>query len=519
MGRDPDVKEIPYLWIDAISVNQQNHFKKKEAIFKMNQIYEMASYILAVPDLHYEDIKKNTANKEIMDLIYKYNYIIHNEIYNHSAINNKKNTIKSTSNPTQHSNNYHSSITQKLIQKNRIHENDEVIKEMDEVIKENEELKKEKKEDELRKAYQFLAYLLHDWSNRTWVISEYQMAREKYIKYGTPLKYIFISLLWKENYFLIYKPFFSYNFNDQYSRESKMVYKEPHLSYNEVDDISKFNRFLKTKFIQHSYINMMVGSYASRNEDRFFAILPLWKKYNHLVKDIANWNITNMTSVKLKLYEILSDDGDKDDKDDENDEDDEDHVGNLWEMARLLYKSFIYIGKPILPSFATSHHPHANIGELDNTTFVCNQVIDYYSEWDDDEIKEFIEDYYIMEERSIFKQNLISIQFNKEYCYLSIKANEYVLFNASSYTFSQKELSKYSLVEDDLKIIYIPYFTYDVYKYCNSFPIDRSYPLLSGVHLIGNMKMNRWILHQLFRRERHEQYTFCCSNDYTFNVY
>ncbi|CAO3637480.1 unnamed protein product [Cunninghamella blakesleeana] len=39
IGNDPDLKEIDYLWVDAISVDQHNHARKKETILKMNQIY------------------------------------------------------------------------------------------------------------------------------------------------------------------------------------------------------------------------------------------------------------------------------------------------------------------------------------------------------------------------------------------------------------------------------------------------------------------------------------------------
>ncbi|CAO3652114.1 unnamed protein product [Cunninghamella blakesleeana] len=68
---ESDLKDIPYLWIDAMSVDQQNKEGKKEAILKMNQTYEKASYILAIPDLHMEYLLTNTANREIIELIYK----------------------------------------------------------------------------------------------------------------------------------------------------------------------------------------------------------------------------------------------------------------------------------------------------------------------------------------------------------------------------------------------------------------------------------------------------------------
>ncbi|CAO3653723.1 unnamed protein product [Cunninghamella echinulata] len=79
---DPDLKEIRYLWIDAISVDQQNHEKKKETILKMTEIYKKATYILAVPDLHFRYLWNNPANKEVFEFIKKYNEVIYEEIVN-----------------------------------------------------------------------------------------------------------------------------------------------------------------------------------------------------------------------------------------------------------------------------------------------------------------------------------------------------------------------------------------------------------------------------------------------------
>lgn len=93
---------------------------------------------------------------------------------------------------------------------------------------------------------------------------------------------------------------------------------------------------------------MILNSNASRNEDRFYAILPSWKKYNHLIEDnntIPNWNITDMVLVKLKLYQITDD---------------------LWDKARLLLVYSIHIDKPIFPSFATYNDLHLHLAEKDD---------------------------------------------------------------------------------------------------------------------------------------------------------
>ncbi|KAI9300694.1 hypothetical protein BJ944DRAFT_272599, partial [Cunninghamella echinulata] len=60
---EQDLKNIQYLWIDAISINQQDYEQKKETILKMTDIYKRATYILAVPDLHYTYLQNNPANR------------------------------------------------------------------------------------------------------------------------------------------------------------------------------------------------------------------------------------------------------------------------------------------------------------------------------------------------------------------------------------------------------------------------------------------------------------------------
>lgn len=69
----------------------------------------------------------------------------------------------------------------------------------EELRENNKELRMEITENEFRKekgykkAYKFLAYIIHDWSNRTWVISKYQNAKEKCKQHETLLKCILTS--------------------------------------------------------------------------------------------------------------------------------------------------------------------------------------------------------------------------------------------------------------------------------------------------------------------------------------
>ncbi|CAO3651807.1 unnamed protein product [Cunninghamella blakesleeana] len=493
---EPDLKDIPYLWIDAISVDQQNHARKKETILKMNQIYQKASYILAVPDMHRWYLTKHPLNAEVMNLIFEHRDTIHQAI-SKSTINSLYNNPTPIVNSTQDTNNQHTSIIQLLKDK-------KMVKEIEELKREIEALKNEKKEDELKKAYKFLAFLIDDWSNRAWVVSEYQIAREKYMKHGARLKYTFTALLWSDRQRgVLPQPFFSYSFDDQNSKDSANTIVKQTLFCHNIDCISSLVVFLESRFVQRPHLNLMIDSNATRHEDRFYAMLPSWKKYSHLLENknrVPDWNIVDLPSVKITLYKILDDD-------------------DLWDKARLLYISYLYSGNPILPSFATEHRANFVVGEIDNVANAFHLALQYLSVYDN----KILEEYYYKEHKSIFKQNLMDIQFNKEQCYLAIKADEYFIFKTPSSTFSQEELTKYSLVDDeenDLKLVYIPYFTYNIPGCNHILPIgDSSIPVLSGTMIIGNMDLNRWILYQVKGCETYGPPSLCSSNDYVFNVY
>ncbi|CAO3638046.1 unnamed protein product [Cunninghamella blakesleeana] len=92
-------------------------------------------------------------------------------------------------------------------------------------------------------------------------------------------------------------------------------------TYQKVNDTKTFDRFVKERFMQRSHLDMILNSNATRNEDRFNVFLLSWNKYSHVIKNkntISRWNITDMISIRLKLYEIMNN-------------------GNLWDQAKLLY--------------------------------------------------------------------------------------------------------------------------------------------------------------------------------------
>ncbi|CAO3637238.1 unnamed protein product [Cunninghamella blakesleeana] len=520
--------DIPYLWIDAISVDQLNKEGKKKTILKMNQIYQKATYILAVPDLHKEYLLKNTANMKSMNLIEKYKETIYEEIIdikhlltdsiNDQIINSTTDSIKSSIiNPMQQQQQQYTNkdaqysfiqkfTCKKLIKKNKKleRENEELkienkktktkMKEMEMGIKEN-KLNQEK--NELKAAYQFLSYLLDDYSNRAWVISEYHIAKDKYIQHGTPLKYIFISLL---DTSLDAQPFFSYYFDDD-KRNNILTYKY-------VIDLKTFHQFVKERLMQRSHLEMMLNSNATRNEDRFNAILPSWNKYKHFIKNVSKWNISSMTSVRLKLYEILDND--------------------LWEKAKLLNASSldpIDSHEIIFPTFAND----CNVNKLkivekmsyDDVAYkeFETSTLEYISNYIDEEntarIKQLVNEYHI-NSKEIWIANLASIQFEQYNCCLFVKSNSYFIKNEVYYE-DEVEHWKYRLSlddDDEIHSVFLPFFTFAAPD-CADDP--RIYLYSSSIHLVGSTDKNKWIL--VYGKSYQYKSEHLCSNDYTFNIY
>ncbi|CAO3637556.1 unnamed protein product [Cunninghamella blakesleeana] len=492
---DNDLSNIDYLWIDAISVDQQNHTRKKETILKMNQIYQKAAYILAVPDLHWKYLLKNIGNKQVLDLMNENGEIIYNEILNNKHIStddslNSNNTNNSTNTDTtqqqpSNDNNDQYALVQKLE-----NENEKLNMEIKEI-----KLKQEK--DEIKRIYQYLAYLMDDWSKRAWVISEYYTAKEKYKLHGTPLKYWFISLLYYQKND---QPFFSYYFDDDDDDKNSKI-----LTCEDVVDHKTFNQFVKSRFKQQSHLEMILNSNTTRNEDRFNAILPSWNKYKHIIKNentVSDWKITNITSVRLKLYEIMDD---------------------LWDKATLLYACSKYHEDSILPSFSSYY----NMDKLkivekcnhDNIAYKAfeEKQLEYIRHQIDEEkvtqVEQCINEYK-MNFIPLWNENLTSIQFDRHHWCLSVKSNSYFI-KKEKYFYRDKYGSKLSLNDhDEFFSVFIPFFT-------SAIPgcIDTSsiYKYSTSIYLIGNRDKNKWMLisnRLIFYESEH-----FCSDEYTFNIY
>ncbi|KAI9301090.1 hypothetical protein BJ944DRAFT_239544 [Cunninghamella echinulata] len=392
--KEPDLKEIRYVWIDAISIDQQHHNRKKETILQMSEIYQKATYILAIPDLHLKYLYNNPANDDALRSI--------------------------------------------LLNSKTIYES--ILNGVDDISMHDNKSRK--------KAYEFLAYLVADWSNRAWVISEYQIAKEKK---GTPLKYTFMSLLLG---LINYKDvtFFSYDFDHNHHHCSTLEKSNSNgsIPYRKVDSSSKLIQFLKERFTQRLYLDILLNSKASRNEDRFNAILPSWKKYNHLIKNkntISEWNITNMTSVRLKLYEIMDD---------------------VWDKARLLYACSNYHHKLIIsPSYASQYDGnYLGLIEKDNDEFAFERYLVILSNYvlETDGKREYID--YIKSNKTefgpLFTENLIDIRLNHHHSHRQNHHDGYInvppLYGSGIYLLGDGNQNKWMLTPRKLFLLSFDYF-------------------------------------------------------------
>ncbi|CAO3633338.1 unnamed protein product [Cunninghamella echinulata] len=416
LSYEPDLNNIPYIWIDTISVDQHDHKRKKETILKMTEIYRRATYILAVPDLHLSYLWENPASRCYIRLIYKHK----NTLYPHILETNTADKQRPKSLPSS------------------------------DLLSNSNNIEKEQGQEEVRKAYEFLEYLIEDWSNRVWVISEYNIAKEKNDTLGTPLKYMFLSLLYVK------------------------------------------------KLTQRNHLEMVLTTKASRNEDRFYAILPSWSKHSHLMKNknfMSDWNITDIISVRLKLYEI----------------------SDLYDKIRLINAcSYSHpTDTPTFPTFASSFYPHyVQCNDLYQPEHVHKDYSDTLLNYllDKNDNQEYNKKYAMIKSKmpKLHMDNIIDIQLNS--ITLLIKANIYFI-RKKKIIYNQEFLSTYSLENScSLKYIFIPFFIHSISTYQHIVPDNAS-----GIFLLGNININRWILCRSY------DYTLCDytsqSDNYIFRLY
>ncbi|KAI9303241.1 hypothetical protein BJ944DRAFT_268727 [Cunninghamella echinulata] len=467
----------------------------------MSDIYKKAAYILAVPDLHFGYLKKNPLNNNILDADEKYKQAVYNDIFNNNSYSRSTDKNQIATIKRENENRPKKKKVHRLL-KQIMHSDYQSITD-DKIMRiENEDKKK---------IYQFLAYLIEDWSNRAWVISEYLIAKEKQKTQGVPLKYIFISLLHQELTF-----FFSCSFDHQHRSSFTTINTDKNNKIKpwEVDDGSKFNNFLKTVFTQRSYLSMLLVSKAARNEDKFNAILPIWDRYHHWIKGIntiSEWNITDSISVQLKLYEMMDD---------------------LWDKARLLHACSKNFSLSLLPSYVRRYQDFdLFIIEKDKVDMACEKYMSCIKEYALDTFGNNNSLQHILDNNnnnnkeyasSLYIENLMDIQLNfhdhrhyHQYHYLTIKVKQY---------FTCKEKPKYNYAilsacslnyDDDLISVYIPFFTFTIPDFTNVIPpIDSS-----GIFLFGSMDQNKWVVCSQGKYLDYKNKSSCCIISSIFNVY
>ncbi|ORZ02110.1 hypothetical protein BCR42DRAFT_200325 [Absidia repens] len=83
MTIESDTKHIDYVWVDAICVDQ-SPAKRKATIHQMSNIYNRATYILAVPDLHVTYLKGvSLKNDDTIDGSGKYCMYLYHLLHGH----------------------------------------------------------------------------------------------------------------------------------------------------------------------------------------------------------------------------------------------------------------------------------------------------------------------------------------------------------------------------------------------------------------------------------------------------
>ncbi|ORY98311.1 hypothetical protein BCR42DRAFT_215898 [Absidia repens] len=85
MTIESDTKHINYVWVDAICVDQSPE-KRKATIHQMSNIYDRATYILAVPDLHLAYLQDlSFKNDDIIEGSDKYAIYLYHLLHGHAS--------------------------------------------------------------------------------------------------------------------------------------------------------------------------------------------------------------------------------------------------------------------------------------------------------------------------------------------------------------------------------------------------------------------------------------------------
>ncbi|ORZ05652.1 hypothetical protein BCR42DRAFT_473986 [Absidia repens] len=360
MAQEPDLKTIPYLWLDAICVDQVNPVRRKATIYQMTAIYEQAAYIVAVPDLHREYLATSLVNSSrIISLIATYRHMIYCLIIQKegmAATELDQQWMDSIGIPKGNLERRQWFMDTCFSKKIRCRPTatdmgDESVDAWWVRQVEEDDWKQQisQRGSDISQAMTFLTQLIVDWSSRVWVISEYQLAKKKP---SGKMKYWFMLLGY--SYFLG-EPFFEFHF-DATTRDANVGENKGTYAFQVDQSVRLFHNAMVRQLKEQSFLEMILGSKASKNEDRFYSILPLSEYRHQLIsatdqkkKSIDQWHITTIVTVKVKLFEFMK----------------------ALDQLTLLFLSFQQYTL-ILPSFATADVAWARLTEFqqyDHTNF------------------------------------------------------------------------------------------------------------------------------------------------------
>ncbi|ORZ04096.1 hypothetical protein BCR42DRAFT_497111 [Absidia repens] len=380
MTLESDMKDIKYLWVDAICVDQNNPVRRKATIYQMSNIYDRATYILAVPDLPLTYIKGvSTKNYDTINAIKAYRkdiyHLLHGNTTEFNALEeaflNDSSVPKEPPELRQLLVEYTDYFGHSFTTYEKHHTKHCPVRTLDHICKLGESrpptnrwkfwIRKKKKHligdnhwcddatcplkfrfdkdmdfswdeekelnwskwkskimnrgNSIRQAMELMTDLVKDWSSRVWVVSEYSIAKRK-----NNLKYWFTQFSFTygddngmdEDLIYYFKKnglhFFKFDFNDPlmdapYYSDQGAARLTRGTSTNPI--YIRFHYTMTRHLAQQTFLEMILFTKASRNEDRFYSVLPL-SEYHEKKKEVSNWNVGSLLSVKLKLYEIMN---------------------------------------------------------------------------------------------------------------------------------------------------------------------------------------------------------------------
>ncbi|CAO3588697.1 unnamed protein product [Absidia cylindrospora] len=408
MTLEQDLKHIKYVWVDAICVDQRPA-KRKATIYKMNDIYDRATYILAVPDLHLAYLKAvSIKNNETINNSHRfYAHIYHlihgntdqlaaleEDFLDHAHVPKEPPALRHLL--LKYTDHFADSFTQYQSHKdgycpvlaldhicetnivrnhprkswlkgNRntigdLHQCNEVVcpltlfgqatdkeyRDIRQFTYSNWKSKVLHRSTAIRQSMDLMADIILDWSSRVWVISEFNIAKTK-----NNFKYWFTQLDLEcpsgagrlfDGIEMDEFTFFKFDFDDASFSDvimnTRYYSTSAHTSHTRSTSTNpiyiRFHYTMIQQLSQQLFLEMILASKASRNEDRFYSILPL-SPYKDKKTEVSDWKIDSIVSVKLKLYEIMNT---------------KDKLTLLfWSSHRHALKN------DILPTFATSSIP------------------------------------------------------------------------------------------------------------------------------------------------------------------